>query len=123
MDYEFRKDLFLGEYHADFSMEHQIVGRWLESEIGTDRTKIDHALSMLKKAQDAPFRTLNLLGREVSIIIHDGEVTIQENVLGMADVDELEENFSIYESESSSQCGLEDFNAMLVQWAEFVTSR
>ncbi|MGX9417015.1 YacL family protein [Vibrio sp. RC27] len=120
MDYEFIKDNFLNEYHAKFSLEHQIVGRWLVEEIGHDRTMIEQVYQLLQQASTFPTKEHLLVGNEISMIILQDEVTIEENTINQCIESELESDFSIYTSESSALCGIDDFTLMFKQWNDFI---
>lgn len=119
MDYEFIKDNFLGEYHAKFSLEHQVVGRWLVEEISHDRTMIEQVYRLLDQAAISSVNEHTLVGNEITIRILQDEVTIEENTLNQCVESELEPDFSIYTSESSAACGVDDFKTMFDQWCDF----
>ncbi|MCA2014923.1 YacL family protein [Vibrio tritonius] len=120
MDFEFTKNTLLGEYYVKCSMEHQIVARWLQEEIGKDCTKIDQILDLIEKAHQFSAKELQWHGKEISLVLTGQEVTVQENTQLSGIEEQLEEDFSLYESESYAQCGLEDFESLLLQWREFV---
>ncbi len=104
-------------------MEHQIVARWLQEEIGKDRTKIEQVFLLLDQAHQNPAKEWKLAGKEISISVLGSEVTVQENVLGYSHDLEFESEFELYDSESSAECGLEDFESMITQWCEFIEGR
>jgi uncharacterized protein len=120
MDFEFIKNTLLGEYYAKFSMDHAIIGRWLQDEIGRDRTKIEQIFGLILNAQNDQAKEWLLNGREVSLTICASEVIIQENALSCSNDNELEEGFELYDCESSASCGLDDFEAMMQQWQDFI---
>lgn len=45
------------------NMEHQIVGRWLQEEIGQDLAKLKHVLTLIDKAEQSPAQ--EFYGRDV----------------------------------------------------------
>ncbi len=120
MEFEFTKNTFLGEYHVSCNMEHQIVARWLQEEIGKDRTKIEQVFSLLEQVHQSPAKEWKLTGKEISLTVLGREVTVQENSLAYSHDVEFESEFDLYDSESSAECGLEDFESMIQQWSEFV---
>ncbi|WJG21150.1 YacL family protein [Vibrio furnissii] len=120
MEFEFTKNTLLGEYYVTCSMEHQIVARWLQEEIAQDRTKIEHVLALLEKAHQCPAQEWSYPGREISLMICGDEVTVQDNALNYGHDIELESEFELYDSESVAQCGLEDFESLLIQWQDFL---
>ncbi|WPC73656.1 YacL family protein [Vibrio porteresiae] len=119
MDFEFTKNTLLGEYYVKCSMEHQIVGRWLQEEIGRDCTKIDQILALIEKAHQFSAQELQWQGKEISVLLTGQEVTVEENARLSGIEEEFEDDFSLYESESYAQCGLEDFESLLLQWRDF----
>ncbi len=123
MEFEFTKNTLLGEYYVTCSMEHQIVGRWLQEEIGKDRTKIEQVFSLLAQVHQSPAKEWKLPGREISLTVSGSEVTIQENALTYSHDIEFESEFELYDSESIAECGLEDFESMMRQWVDFIEGR
>jgi uncharacterized protein len=119
MDFEFIKNEFLGEYHAKFSLEHQVIGRWLVEEISSDRTNIEQVYLLLEQAYANPVKEQTLPGREITLTVLQGEVVIQENTLTQCIDRELDDDLSVYTSESQASCGLDDFSSMFDQWSEF----
>ena len=120
MNFDFIKNEFLGEYHAKFDLEHQVIGRWLVDEIATDRTKIEQVFTLLDQATNNPMQEYQLMGREISLSLLQGEVTIEENALTQCIDSELEEDFFLYTTEGYSCCGLDDFALMFAKWCEFI---
>lgn len=120
MNFDFIKNEFLGEYHAKFDLEHQVIGRWLVEEIGVDRTKIEQVLTLIDQASRNPMQEFLYQGREISLSLLQGEVTIEENALTQCIDSELDENLSLYTSEGYSCCGLDDFALMFTKWFEFI---
>lgn len=120
MEFEFTKNTLLGEYYVTCSMEHQIVARWLQEEVAQDRTKIEQVLALLEKAHQFSAQEWQFAGREISVMICGDEVTVQDNALNYGHDVEFESEFELYESESVAQCGLEDFESLLIQWQDFL---
>ncbi len=120
VEFEFTKNTLLGEYHVSCNMEHQIVARWLQEEVGKDRTKIEQVFSLLDQVHQSPAKEWKLAGKEISLTFLGSEVTVQENALSYSHDIEFESEFELYDSESSAECGLEDFESMMRQWCEFI---
>ncbi|PNH81680.1 YacL family protein [Vibrio diazotrophicus] len=120
MEFEFTKNTLMGEYYVSCNMEHQIVARWLQEEIGKDRTKIEQIFSLLDQVHQSPAKEWKLAGKEISLSVLGSEVTVQENALGYSHDIEFESEFELYDSESTAECGLEDFESMMRQWGEFI---
>ncbi|SDH39302.1 hypothetical protein SAMN04488136_14813 [Vibrio xiamenensis] len=120
MDYEFKKNTLDGSYYCAFSMGHEVLGRWLQEEINKDRVKLNEVFDLIEKAKRAPGQSFCLIGTEISLFILHDEVEIKQNAMDGNDDELIDEDFSIYESESISLCGLHDFELMLNEWHRFV---
>ncbi|AMG03698.1 YacL family protein [Vibrio mimicus] len=123
MEFEFIKNTLLGEYAVKCSMEHQIVGRWLQEEIGQDQAKINQVLALIEQAVKSPAQEFLWTGREISLMVQGDEVQVQDNALAYDAEHELESDFFLYDSESVAACGREDFIALLTQWQNFVQGK
>ncbi|ENS5607828.1 YacL family protein [Vibrio mimicus] len=123
MEFEFIKNTLLGEYAVKCSMEHQIVGRWLQEEIGQDQAKINQVLALIEQAEQSPAQEFLWTGREISLMVQGDEVQVQDNALAYDAEHELESDFFLYDSESVATCGREDFIALLTQWQNFVQGK
>ncbi len=124
MDYEFRRNVIDGGYSARFSMEHQVIGRWVIEELGNDKYLFQQIIrKFIEHQSDAKFWQLK--GKELTLLLEEKEVTIQANELFNAQAQdfELEPDFELYDSESIAACGIEDFIAMLESWQAFLSGR
>ncbi len=125
MDYEFRRSLFDGGYSARFSMEHQVIGRWVIEELGSDMALYQQIMARLEAHQNGA-QFWQLKGKELTLLLEEKEVTIQANELlaqqefGLEPQFELIPELELYDSESVAVCGIEDFIAMLQSWRAFV---
>ncbi len=119
MDYEFKKNTLDGSYYCAFSMGHEVLGRWLQEEINIDRVKLNEVFDFIEKAKKEPGQSFCLIGTEISLFILDDEVEVKQNGMEGYDDELLVEDFSIYDSESISSCGLHDFEVMLKDWHRF----
>lgn len=123
MEFEFIRNTLMGEYYVKSSMGHEIVGRWLQEEIGKDWNKIAHVEQLTDLARSAPHQEHSLEGTEISVMIHGDEVTVLENVLAHDNVMDVDSEFEFYDSESTASCGLEDFELLIEQWRSFLTTK
>lgn len=123
MEFEFIRNTLMGEYYVKPSMGHEILGRWLEEEIGKDRQKIQQVEALLERAAQSPLLEHKLLGCEISLVIQGDEVIVQENVLDHGEILSEDSELNYYDSESKSCCGLEDFLSLFEQWKAFLQSR
>lgn len=119
MEYQFVKGL-TGEYRIRCSMGHEVIGRWLEQEIYTDKKRLTELLSSIEKIKTEASQEIHLSGREISITMRRDEVTVQENALANDDDTLLDSEFDFYDCESDSGCGLEDFELLVQSWCEFI---
>ena len=123
MEFEFIRNTLMGEYYVKSSMGHEIVGRWLQEEIGKDWHKIDRVDQILDKARREPQQEHILEGKEITLNVQGDEVVVQENVLAHGAELDSDSEFDFYDSESTASCGLEDFELMIEQWKEFLTTK
>ena len=119
MEYQFVKSI-TGEYRIKCSMGHEVVGRWLEQEIYTDKQRIQDILTAIEQIKIEQSQEYSLVGKEISISIRRDDVVIQENSLNYADDSLQESEFDFYDCESDSGCGFEDFEQLIHSWCAFV---
>ncbi|WP_335927945.1 YacL family protein [Vibrio parahaemolyticus] len=120
MEFEFIRNTLMGEYYVKCSMGHEIVGRWLQEEIGKDPVKIAQVEVLIDKAFSLPSQEHILTGTEISLMIQGDEVLVQENALSHDYDVEMESEFDFYDAESTASCGIEDFVALIEQWKDFL---
>lgn len=120
MEFEFTRNTLMGEYYVKCSMGHEIVGRWLQEEIGKDRDKIAQVEALIVDSQGKLSSDCRLEGAEISLSIQGDEVTIQENVLDHEVMLEEDSEFDFYNSESTASCGIDDFELLIERWKDFL---
>mgnify|MGYP000713243362 CR=1 FL=1 len=123
MEFEFIRNTLMGEYYVKSSMGHEIVARWLQEEIGKDWQKIDQVDHLIHEARTNPQQEKVLEGCEISLTIQGDEVTVQENVLAHDQEMDVDSEFDFYDSESTANCGIEDFEDLIEQWKTFLTTK
>ncbi len=123
MEFEFIRNTLMGEYYVKCSMGHEIVGRWLQDEVGKDWQKIERVEQLIENALANPQSEHLLEGTEITVSIVEDEVVVQENVLSHGEEMDADSEFDFYDCESTASCGLEDFSIMLEQWKSFLTTR
>ncbi|WP_162062455.1 YacL family protein [Vibrio taketomensis] len=123
MEFEFIRNTLMGEYYVKCSMGHEIVGRWLQDEVGKDWQKIAQVEQLIENALANPQSEHLLEGTEITVSIVEDEVVVQENVLSHGEEMDADSEFDFYDCESTASCGLEDFSIMLEQWKSFLTTR
>ena len=123
MEFEFIRNTLMGEYYVKCSMGHEIIGRWLQEEIGKDAQKIAQVDQLIEQALTAPQQEHTLIGSEISLSIQGDEVIVQENVLSHGEELDADSEYDFYDCESTASCGLEDFSQAIEQWKRFLTNR
>ncbi|NRA69541.1 MAG: YacL family protein [Gammaproteobacteria bacterium] len=123
MEFEFKTDYLNDSFRAEFSMGHEAVGHWLVAELGTDIADIKALLIKLEqiKAQENTEQLIE--GRDFSLTLTPNDVVIKANVLHLEAELPEGEDLSNYDDESFSECGIEDFEAMLDSWMEFIINK
>jgi len=129
MEYEFVHDAITGEARALFSLEHEVIGPWLEVEVGRNVTKLNELLSSIDDISAGKSHELLITGSEYSITLSKDEVSIQTNVSMNGSLNEHGEGLSemltddhIHLDENEvTGCGLDDFRTLLLSWQEFTS--
>ncbi|BDM63471.1 UPF0231 protein [Shewanella sp. NFH-SH190041] len=123
MEYEFRRNSLDGTVLALFSMDHEVIGRWLTEELGQNTTAIAELLDVIAALQQNRRSQFRLVGRDLTLELDTEQAWIRANVLGYEQDFELEEAMSLYDCESEAGCGLEDFEQVLLSWQDFLAGR
>ena len=123
MEFEFIRNTLMGEYYVKSSMGHEVVGRWLQEEIGKNIEILTQVEQLILTARTQPQQEYILEGTEISLCIEADEVCISENSLGLSNDQALDSGFELYESESSACCGIDDFSNLIEQWRAFLTTK
>lgn len=125
MEYEFLHDAITGEARARFSLEHEIIGPWIEVELGINSDKLRVLLTAIDEVDKALKSEVVIAGHEYTAIISQDDVVIQTNASLHEDEPLSEglttEHIHLDENETAA-CGLEDFRALLLSWAKFTNN-
>ncbi|MBV7297886.1 YacL family protein [Enterovibrio paralichthyis] len=120
MDYEFRRNTLDDSFHAELSMGHEALGRWLVDELGTDHAAIDEVVENLNLVM-AQGGEWTRAGKVFHLQLTQDEALIQANVLLEGDDEEMPDvDLHTYEEESVSLCGPEDLLLVLEAWQDFI---
>ena len=123
MEYQFIDDPITGVATAKFSLEHEVIGPWLETEVGVDAEKLARVLSAMDEVEKSESSEVTITGNEYSASFSRGEVSISTNASldGIEVLPEglIEDNVDFDQLDSAS-CGSEDFRELLVSWAKFI---
>jgi uncharacterized protein YacL (UPF0231 family) len=125
MEYEFINDPITGGASAKFSLEHEVMGPWLEVEVGSNTEKLTSLLTAIEQVDKKKQVEVLITGHEYSVIFSEHDVTIQTNAsMNGVEVlpDSLIEEDLDFDASNSSACGIDDFRTLLLSWAKFTTS-
>jgi uncharacterized protein YacL (UPF0231 family) len=127
MEYEFVHDAITGEARALFSLEHEVIGPWMEVEIGRDVTKLTELLIAIDNIEAGQSQEVLITGSEYSITLNREDVSIQTNVSmngslngsGEGLPEMLTDEHIHLDQNEMAGCGLDDFRALLLSWGQF----
>lgn len=124
MEYEFINDSITGAVKAKFSLEHEVMGPWLEVEVGTSTEALTALLTAIEQVSSGSKNEVLVTGHEYSVVFSEHDAIVQTNA-SMNGVEALPESLLgediDFDSNDSSACGLEDFRHLLLSWSRFVT--
>ena len=125
MEYEFKNDPITGSAKAKFSLEHELIGPWIEVEVGASCDKLTQLLTALDEVESGKTAEVMITGHEYSVVISTGDVAIQTNAsMNGADTlpEELLEELIDFDPNDKSECGTDDFRKVLLAWAKFTNN-
>ncbi|MGB0468134.1 MAG: YacL family protein [Pontibacterium sp.] len=124
MDYKFEQGL-TGDYQAEFSMGHEALGVWLSAELKDNSSLIEPLLKAIKELKQGLRWDYETEGYEYNLQLSRNEACVRAHCLEAFDDSGIEDGFveesmDYYDSESFASCGLDDFEALLLDWISFV---
>ncbi|MEZ8185665.1 YacL family protein [Shewanella sp. 5S214] len=123
MEYQFRRNRLEGTVFAEFSMDHEVLGRWFSEELGDDKSKAIHILTQIALIKSGTLNHMRDVGGELTIDIDSEQVRVFASVIDFEEEHLLEDSMSLYNAESESYCGLEDFESVLESWLAFINDK
>jgi hypothetical protein len=124
MEYEFIHDSMTGQARAKFSLEHEVLGPWLEIELGRSREKIKQLLTAIDDVVQQPNNEITISGHEYGITFSRNDVEVYAN--SAAEDEEVPEMLTTEhihpDQNESTCCGIEDFRTLLLSWARFTNN-
>jgi len=123
MEYEFINDSLTGLASARFSMEHEIMGPWLEVEIGNSIPNLTKLLETIADSKTREQKDVLVTGVEYTLIFGSDSVQVLANSSFNDDTQELDielEEGLMTDHDLSAECGIEDFKTLLVKWSKFI---
>ncbi|MCI2283245.1 YacL family protein [Colwellia sp. MSW7] len=122
MEYEFIHDATTGEAKARFSLEHEVVGPWIEVELGHESAKLTALLTAIDSVEKRHESEVIITGHEYTVTISRDDVEIQTNASfnGTGPLSEMLTVDHIHYDESEyASCGIDDFRELLISWSRF----
>ncbi len=125
MEYEFIHDAITGEAKARFSLEHEVVGPWIEVELGHDSAKLTQLLTAIDNVEKGQQSEVVITGHEYSVAISQDDVKISTNA-SLNGTKSLSEMLTVdhihYDQNENAACGIEDFRELLLSWLKFINT-
>lgn len=128
MDYQFKTDV-TGQPLAEFEMGHEALGHWLTDELKGRPSTIRQILQAVEKIQAKEAWEFSLVGVEYDLALTATEASIRSHALSVDSPDvkgaltdddvEDEGELDYYDAEAFAHCGLDDFKAVLLDWADY----
>jgi len=122
MDYEYTIDEY-GKVLARFSIGHEAIGLWFTEELAKDRHVIAELLDRIRQLEERKINRFDIQGREFQLRLNWDQIEVIALALGIEVDEELPESTNLYDQESYSECGLQDFKQAVLRWEEFVLSK
>ncbi|AZG74560.1 YacL family protein [Shewanella livingstonensis] len=123
MEYQFRRNRLEGTVFAEFSMGHEVLGRWFAEQLGNDNRKAEYILSQIASIKKGTLNHWRDIGGDLTIDIDTEQVRVFASVIDFEEEHILEDSMSLYDAESESYCGLEDFESVLQSWIAFINDK
>jgi len=130
MEYEFVHDAITGEARALFSLEHEVIGPWMEVELGNNVDKLTELLTAIDNVEKGESTEILITGSEYSVTLNRDDIAVQTNVSmngslngsGEGLPEMLTDEHIHLDQNEMAGCGLDDFRALLLSWGKFTNS-
>ncbi len=127
MEYEFVHDAITGEARALFSLEHEVIGPWMEVELGNNIHKLTELLTAIDNVEKGHSTEILITGSEYSVTLNRDDISIQTNVSmngslngsGEGLPEMLTDEHIHLDQNEMAGCGIDDFRALLLSWGKF----
>lgn len=123
MEYQFRRNRLEGTVFAEFSMDHEVLGRWFAEELGADNNRTNDILRQIILLKTGAVNHWREVGSDLTIDIDTEQVRVFANVIDFDEQHDLDDSMNLYDAESESYCGLEDFESTLKSWLAFINEK
>lgn len=121
MEYQFTMR-FSRYPNATFEMGSEAFGYWFSEELRDDQKKISALLNTIQQLHARHIQEFNLQGASYDLLLTTDEVEVRSHALSVENDDEPPEGTEWYSGGSFAGCGLQDFEAVLLSWQEFIQS-
>ena len=120
MEYEFRRNRLDGTVFANFTMDHEVFGRWFAEELGADVIRTQQIVESITQLISGTTNLWRDIGTDLTIDADSEQVRIFVNAIDFDEEHDFEEGMGLYDAESEGYCGLEDFDKALKSWLVFI---
>lgn len=120
MEFDFKRNRLTGTVMAEFSMDHEVFGRWLTEELGDNLALAKQVLAKIELLMDGELSHWHLTGGDLTLAADNEQVRIFVSAIDFDEDFDIEDGMNLYDMESESYCGLEDFHHALSQWISFL---
>lgn len=119
MDYEFTID---EQYQpvAQFSIGHEAIGLWFTEELRKDKQSIAELLDIIRQLEQRKILHHHAQGRTFQLRLNTEQAEVVALALDIDIDEELPENTELYDQESYSECGINDFKQAVLDWEQFI---
>lgn len=122
MNYQFVRDVS-GSPLAQFEMGSELFSLWFSEELSDDNEKIILLFDVIQQLQNKSLKEYVFEGNDITLSLDPYEVEVRSKILDVDAPAELPEGTELYDQESISGCGLEDFLLVLSSWNDFVSGK
>lgn len=123
MEYDFIRDKD-GSFSVELSMEHLVLGHWLNTELAADSDKIRNFIDNIKQFKNNSDHEKAYVGQEYTLLLtaEDAEVTANALHMKSDQFDDLLQEEDLHEDDELSRalCGLDDLQFLLEDWLDFI---
>ncbi|WP_350431665.1 YacL family protein [Shewanella sp. H8] len=123
MEFQFRRNRLEGTVFAEFSMGHEVLGSWFAENLGDDKNRANYILNQIMLIKTGRANHWRDIGRDLTIDIDTEQVRVFANIIDFEEEHVLDEAMNLYNAESESYCGLEDFESALQSWLAFIQEK
>ena len=123
MDHEFVRDI-TGRCLARLSMGHEAFGSWLTDEVGERPDVCEDILEKIKSLSNSD-ESIEWKGHTFQLYLDNESATVSALELQFNTVEhnDVEAGMSYYDDELFAACGLEDFEALIRAWLDFISEK